>query len=108
MMSTRRSQRRRSRGPLGGGRRGKSLIIYGAIFFAIGLVITIGTYAAADSGGGGTYIVSWGPMLGGPRALIRGSFHPVRDRRANAQSAPGHPAPAPASAAHGRCGPPHR
>src|SRR5690348_6717633 len=82
MMSTRRSGRRRSRGSFGGGRRGKSLIIYGAIFFVIGLVITIGTYAAADGPGGGTYIVSWGPMVGGLVAMIRGIFHVVADRRA--------------------------
>src|SRR5712691_3399312 len=97
MMSTRRSRRRRSRGSLGGGRRGRSLIIYGAIFFAIGLVITISTYAAAGSGGGGTYIISWGPMLGGLVAMIRGAFHVGQDRRAMAQyaqyPAPGNPAP---------------
>jgi hypothetical protein len=88
MMSTRRSGRRKSRGAPGGGRRGKSLIIYGAIFFVIGLVITIGTYAAADSGGGGTYIISWGPMVGGFIAMIRGIIHVVADRRAMGQSAP--------------------
>jgi|SRR4051794_376815 hypothetical protein len=88
MMSTRRSGRRRSRGSFGGGRRGKSLIIYGSIFFAIGLVITIGTYAAADGPGGGTYIVSWGPMVGGLVAIIRGAVHVVADRRAMAQPSP--------------------
>ena len=86
-MSTRRSGRRRSRGSYGGGRRGKSLIIYGAIFFVIGLVITISTYAAANSGGG-TYIISWGPMVGGLVAMIRGIVHVVADRRAMAQPSP--------------------
>jgi hypothetical protein len=86
-MSTRRSGRRRSRGSFGGGRRGKSLIIYGAIFFVIGLVITIATYAAADSGGG-TYIISWGPMVGGLVAMIRGIIHVVADRRAMGQPTP--------------------
>lgn len=88
MMSTRRSGRRRSRGSFGGGRRGKSLIIYGAIFFVIGLVITIATYAAADGPGGGTYIVSWGPMVGGVVAMIRGAIHVAADRRAMGQPPP--------------------
>ena len=58
-----------------------SLIIYGAIIFVIGLVITIGTYSAAASGGG-TYIVSWGPMAVGLIAMIRGTVHLVADRGA--------------------------
>jgi len=87
-MSTRRSGRRRSRGSFGGGRRGKSLIICGSIFIAIGLVITIGTYTAADGPGGGTYIVSWGPIVGGLVAIIRGTVHVVADRRAMAQPSP--------------------
>jgi hypothetical protein len=72
---------------LGGGRRGKSLIIYGAIFFIIGLVITIGTYATADNGGG-TYIISWGPMVGGLVAMIRGAYDLTVDRRAMAGQPP--------------------
>jgi hypothetical protein len=111
MMSTRRSGRRRSRGSFGSGRRGKSLIIYGAIFFAIGLVITIGTYAAADGPGGGTYIVSWGPMVGGLVAIIRGTVHVVADRRAMAPSSPlmpgtgfGVPGPGPGQPGYGAPG----
>ncbi len=48
-------------------------ILIGAIFFAVGLLITIGTYhSAASSRGGGTYIIAWGPMLFGFLRMIRG------------------------------------
>ncbi|MGH3168236.1 MAG: hypothetical protein ACRDN0_20430 [Trebonia sp.] len=70
------------------GRRGKSLILTGVVIFAIGLVITIGTYAFASSRGGGTYILSWGPMAIGVIAIVRGISQSIRDRNA-APGAPG-------------------
>jgi hypothetical protein len=58
------------------------------IWFGIGLVITIGTYAFAASRGGGTYLVSYGPMVVGVVCMARGGFDVLRQRRA-AGSAPG-------------------
>lgn len=37
----------------------------GAALFVVGLLITSLTYSYAASNGGGTYIVSWGPMIAG-------------------------------------------
>ena len=52
-----------------------SQIGVGALLFVIGLVITLGTLAAASSGGtGGFYIVSWGPMVFGAARILRGFF----------------------------------
>lgn len=71
--------RRRSYGRVGGGRRGWPLFFYGLVFFVVGLVITIATYAAAASGG--RYIISYGPMAVGLFAMIRGLIDVVRSRR---------------------------
>jgi hypothetical protein len=50
----------------------------GVVLFAIGLVITVGTYAAASSGGsGGFYLISWGPMVFGVVRVVRGLFRLV-------------------------------
>ena len=50
----------------------------GVVLFVIGLLITIGTYAAASSGGtGGFYLVSWGPMVFGAVRVVRGLFRLV-------------------------------
>ena len=50
----------------------------GAVLFAVGLLITVGTYAAASSGGtGGFYLVSWGPMVFGVVRVVRGLFRLV-------------------------------
>lgn len=63
------------------GRRGGRLIVYGAIIFAVGLLITIVSYSIASSGsGGGFYIVSWGPMVGGVICMIRGIFQAATGR----------------------------
>lgn len=45
-------------------------MIVGGLLFAIGLIITVGSYAAAA--GGGTYVVAWGAMLFGAIQFIRG------------------------------------
>src|SRR4051794_15771950 len=51
-------------------RRATRTIGIGAVFFVIGLLITVLTYSHA-SGSGGVYIVAWGPMLfGGIRVII--------------------------------------
>lgn len=50
----------------------------GAVLFVAGLVITVGTYAMASSGGtGGFYLISWGPMLFGAIRVLRGLFRLV-------------------------------
>lgn len=50
----------------------------GVVLLVIGIVITVGTYAAASSGGtGGFYLVSWGPMVFGVIRIFRGLFRLV-------------------------------
>lgn len=44
----------------------------GFFLLVVGVAITVGTYVWADHRGGGTYIVSWGPMVAGLITLIRG------------------------------------
>jgi hypothetical protein len=52
------------------------------IWFGIGVVITIATYAFAVSRGGGTYLVSYGPMAVGAYCMVRGGIDVARERRA--------------------------
>jgi len=50
----------------------------GVLLFVIGLIITVGTFAAASSGGtGGFYLISWGPMVFGIVRVFRGLFRLV-------------------------------
>jgi len=70
------------------GRRGKSLILSGLGIFLIGLVITVGSLGFADSRGGGHYIISYGPMIVGVVAMIRGTIQAVADRRAGVSGGP--------------------
>ena len=81
MTHTQRPGKRRSRW-YGGGRRGWPLVKYGMIWFGIGVVITIATYAFAVSRGGGTYLVSYGPMAVGVYCMARGGIDVARERRA--------------------------
>src|SRR5205807_1879481 len=39
-------------------RHGKNML-YGGIWCVGGTIVTVGTYAAASSGGGGRYVVAW-------------------------------------------------
>jgi hypothetical protein len=52
------------------GRRGRGLMIAGPIIFLIGVLITIVTYSLAPPGG--TYLISFGPMIWGILWFIRG------------------------------------
>jgi Protein of unknown function (DUF2510) len=52
------------------------------IWFGIGVVITVATYAFAVSRGGGTYLVSYGPMVVGVVSMVRGGIDIARERRA--------------------------
>lgn len=88
MTQRQRPARRRSWG-YGGGRRGWPLVKYGMVVFAIGVVITIATYAFAVSRGGGIYLVSYGPMAVGLISMVRGGIGMARERRAGGPAADG-------------------
>lgn len=46
--------------------RAAGLLAFGVAFAALGLVVTIASYAAAtESPSGGTYLIWWGPVLAG-------------------------------------------
>ncbi len=47
-------------------------IVLGLVLFIVGLAITVGTRDAAESSGGGTYIVAYGPMVGGGIMFFKG------------------------------------
>ena len=64
-------------------RRGVRQVITGSILFVIGLLITIGTLGHAESAGGGTYFVAWGPMIVGIIAIVRGLLAMSRAGRLN-------------------------
>ena len=49
----------------------KRSIVFGGIMFAVGLVITVGSYSAAESGSG-RYVVAWGAMIFGAIRCIYG------------------------------------
>ncbi|QOV90146.1 hypothetical protein [Humisphaera borealis] len=56
----------------GGGDGGADMLV-GGLICAVGLVITIGSYAAASSSsGGGGYVVAWGAILFGGIRFFRG------------------------------------
>src|SRR5215469_14952145 len=64
--------------------RGMRQIAIGAAIFAVGLVITIVTYASASSSAtGGTYFVAYGPMIVGAITVIRGFIALARSRNLN-------------------------
>jgi hypothetical protein len=54
------------------GRSGKSLIITGIVLVVIGLAITVGSYEWASSRGGGSYYISFSPIIIGIIAIVRG------------------------------------
>jgi hypothetical protein len=51
-----------------------ALIGGGLLLFFIGLGITVGTRDAAESSGGGTYVVAYGPMVWGGLMFFKGLF----------------------------------
>jgi len=50
----------------------KSDMEVGASIFALGVVLTIGSYIFADARGGGTYLVCYGPIFFGLIRMARG------------------------------------
>jgi hypothetical protein len=51
---------------------GRRLMIAGAVFCAIGITLTAGTYLAAEHNGGGTYVIWWGLVVFGAIQFFRG------------------------------------
>ena len=49
-------------------------ILFGLVLIIIGLAITFGTKDAAESRGGGTYIIAYGPIVVGVIRVFRGLF----------------------------------
>ena len=47
-------------------------MIMGAVVCVIGIVITAWSYAAAEEGGGGSYVVAWGALVFGAIQCFRG------------------------------------
>lgn len=73
---------------------GRKSMLIGGIVAAIGLVITIGSYAAAT--GGGTYVVTWGAIVFGGLQFFRGvAVYASANRKAAETIAELGPAPAP-------------
>jgi hypothetical protein len=52
--------------------RDNSALTTGLLWFGGGLAVTLVTYSMADSNGGGTYFVAWGPMVYGIIKLFQG------------------------------------
>jgi hypothetical protein len=63
-------------------KRGWPQVYYGLILFGIGLAITVVTHAMAKSGG--TYIITWGPMIVGVISVVRGLSTVASARRSQA------------------------
>jgi hypothetical protein len=40
-------------------------MLFGAALIVLGVVVTVVTYKSAESSGGGTYFVMWGPVIVG-------------------------------------------
>ncbi|HTX89994.1 MAG TPA: SH3 domain-containing protein [Anaerolineales bacterium] len=53
---------------------GKKNMVYGALWFIGGIIVTVGTYSAAAASGGGTYFVTWGAIIFGAIQFIQGFF----------------------------------
>ena len=50
-------------------------ILVGLALLILGIAITAGTHSAASRGGGGTYIVAYGPIVVGVITLFKGIFN---------------------------------
>jgi hypothetical protein len=58
----------------------KRNMVFGGILFAVGLMITVGSYSAAE-GGGGRYVVAWGAMIFGAIRFIYGLVRLMTSKR---------------------------
>jgi len=59
------------------GRRGQRQIIFGAVWLACGILLTLFTMAASSS----VYIVAWGPMVWGVVQILSGIRNVAKSRR---------------------------
>jgi hypothetical protein len=51
---------------------GRRNMAIGGLICVVGLLITIATYSAAASGGGGRYVIAWGAVVAGGIQFFRG------------------------------------
>jgi hypothetical protein len=58
----------------------KRNMVFGGILFAVGLMITVGSYSSAADGGG-RYIVAWGAMIFGALRFIYGLVRFIQSNR---------------------------
>lgn len=54
--------------------RGAKMMVMGLVLLLVGIVITSVTHDEAESNGGGTYIVAYGPMIVGGIRFFQGLF----------------------------------
>jgi hypothetical protein len=59
---------------------GAKNMLYGALWCIAGIVITAVTYNMASSGGGGRYIIAWGPAIFGAFQFFKGLFQFLKSR----------------------------
>ncbi|HMR74689.1 MAG TPA: hypothetical protein PKD61_06245 [Polyangiaceae bacterium] len=45
--------------------------LYGGLWLAAGLAVTVFSYMGAEGSGGGRYVLAWGPMLYGGYRLLK-------------------------------------
>lgn len=91
---------KRRSGWYGGGRQGWPLFFTGLGIFGLGLVITMVTYSMASNGG--TYVVSYGPIIFGVIAMVRGLAGVVRSGGGPAQQLGIPPYPGAPAAGYGQ------
>jgi hypothetical protein len=58
--------------------QGQKNIVYGALWFFGGLVITLGSYTLASNAGGGVYLVTTGALAVGGAQLLLGIYQCAR------------------------------
>lgn len=51
---------------------GKNAMLLGAGLSGLGIAITAGTYSAAASGGGGSYVITYGLIIAGAWVFLKG------------------------------------
>ena len=50
------------------------MMVIGGIVCLVGIIITVATHDAAESSGGGTYVIAYGPMIFGGIRFFQGLF----------------------------------
>lgn len=57
-------------------KRARRDMLMGGLICVIGIVVTVTTYSAVSSAGGGSYVVAWGAIIFGGIQFLRGLFTP--------------------------------